>query len=174
MKKTLKKILVILCIPIVYSPIQAQDWTLIGNTPTATQFLGTTNLTDLRFNTNSLQRMVLTTTGNLGIGIGTPSSARLHVTRNSSNTLPGTLFRADGLNTEVNTWQLFTGFPISSVTEKFRLYSEATTSPWIGFQSLTNGLRFETGGANQRMRINGSSTGNTFNGFTGIDYTGFI
>jgi Chaperone of endosialidase len=173
MKNQLKKLLFTLCIIALYNPLKSQNWQLIGNTPLSTQFFGTTDATDIRFRTSNVQQMVLRSTGNLGIGIGTPS-ARLHITRNGINGTPGSLFRADGLNTEVNTWQLFTGFPISSVTEKFRLYSEATTSPWIGLQSLTNGFKFQTAGAFERMRINGVSTGNTFNGFTGINATGFI
>jgi hypothetical protein len=125
----------------------------------------------INFSTNGTQKATITSIGNLGLGLVTPV-ARLHLTRNGINGIPGSLFRADGLNTEVNTWQLFTGFPISSVTEKFRLYSEISATPWIGFQSLTNGFRIETGGALQRMRINGTSSA-TINGSL-INTSGFV
>ena len=83
----------------------------------------------------------------------------------------GSLFRTDGDQSVVNRWQLFTGTTADAQTERFRLYSDIGATPFIGLQSLSNGLRFETGGAFPRMRINGSSTANV-NGFN-IDNSGF-
>ena len=115
--------------------------------------------------------MLFRSTGNLGVGLTAPTSL-LQLARTTSSL--GSLIRTDGLSTELNLWRIFTGATLGVQTEKFRLYSEATATPWIGFQSKLNGFKFETGGPNERMRINGISTGNTFNGFTGVDATGFV
>jgi hypothetical protein len=102
--------------------------------------------------------------------------ARFHLNNfrcNSPALVPfnGSLFRTDGDQSVVNRWQLFTGTTADAQTERFRLYSDIGTTPFIGLQSLSNGLRFETAGAFPRMRINGTSTANV-NGFN-IDNTGF-
>jgi len=127
-----------------FQNITAQ-WALTGNAPTAAQFFGTTGAQDVRFRTNNAQRMVLLGTGNvgfLGLGIATPTSF-LHL----NTTATGDLFRTDGPTASINRWQLFTGG-----TERFRLYSDAGTSPFMAMRSLSNGLRFETGGSDIRMR----------------------
>jgi hypothetical protein len=51
-------------------------WSLVGNSGTTagTNFIGTTDLQDLAFKTNSVEGMRLTTSGYLGIGTTTPSS----------------------------------------------------------------------------------------------------
>jgi len=63
--------------------IKAQNispyWSLAGNSnATATSKLGTTNLVNLSLFTNNLERMRLTTSGNVGIGTTTPFT-KLHV-----------------------------------------------------------------------------------------------
>jgi|GEM_PF-1550456 hypothetical protein len=146
-----------------FQNITAQ-WALTGNAPTAAQFFGTTGAQDVRFRTNNAQRMVLLGTGNvgfLGLGIATPTSF-LHL----NTTATGDLFRTDGPTASINRWQLFTGG-----TERFRLYSDAGTSPFMAMRSLSNGLRFETGGSDIRMRINGTQT-SLINGFT-VNNSGF-
>jgi hypothetical protein len=50
-------------------------WLLTGNAISGSEFLGTTNNNDLRFRTNNVQKMVLTSTGNLGLGIANPTNA---------------------------------------------------------------------------------------------------
>lgn len=56
-------------------------WNLTGNSGTnpSTNFLGTTDNVDLVFETNSIERVRLTTTGRMGIGTATPT-ATLHTT----------------------------------------------------------------------------------------------
>lgn len=160
-----KYFLFVLMLCAVIQNSNGQGWTLSGNTPGAADFFGSTNATNIRFRTNNIQRMVLLGTGNagfLGLGTANPTSL-LHL----STTATGNLFRTDGASTNVNQWQLFT-----ANTERFRLYAEATTTPWITLRSVSNGLKFETAGAFPRMRINGSSTA-TVNGFA-IDNTGFV
>jgi hypothetical protein len=47
-------------------------WSLTGNAPTTGNYIGTTNLEDLRFNTAGTQKMVLKTSGYVGIGTNVP------------------------------------------------------------------------------------------------------
>lgn len=56
------------------------NWSLTGNTGTnpTTNFIGTTDNQDLQFRTNNANRVVISNTGNLGIGTTTPTS-RLHI-----------------------------------------------------------------------------------------------
>lgn len=50
-------------------------WATAGNSSlTINQFLGSTDATDLNFRTNNTQRMVLSSGGNLGIGVASPSN----------------------------------------------------------------------------------------------------
>ncbi|MFT3681955.1 MAG: hypothetical protein QM791_16900 [Ferruginibacter sp.] len=49
------------------------SWGLNGNSATFNNFLGTINNTGLRLRTNNLQRMIIDSTGNVGIGTATPS-----------------------------------------------------------------------------------------------------
>jgi hypothetical protein len=56
-------------------------WSLTGNAPSGTDFLGTTNLQDLRIFTNNTQKAVITTLGDLGLGIANPLH-RLSITGN--------------------------------------------------------------------------------------------
>jgi hypothetical protein len=49
-------------------------WNLIGNSGTgATDFIGTTDAQDLRFRTNNTEKMVITSSGNVGIGTNSPT-----------------------------------------------------------------------------------------------------
>lgn len=74
-------------------------WSSIGNTgttaPTANigstinnNFIGTTDAKDFAFASNNLERMRITSTGNIGIGTKTPASP-LHVKYNSSSLISG-------------------------------------------------------------------------------------
>jgi hypothetical protein len=130
-----------------------------------------TAASDINFLTRNTQRMILDDNGRLGLGLVNPS-ALLQLGRTATSL--GNLFRTDGLSNEVTQWQLFTGATLGTATERFRLYAEAMTTPWIGLQSLSNGLRFETAGAFQRMRINGSQTNTSINGINNINTTGFV
>lgn len=70
-------IAVVMCIFLVLPKIDlAQDWELDGNntiSPT-TDFLGTTDATPIPFRTDDEERMRLTSTGLLGLGITTPQN----------------------------------------------------------------------------------------------------
>jgi hypothetical protein len=78
------------------------NWSLTGNTGTnpTTNFIGTTDNQDLRFRTNNADRVVISTDGNVGVGIVAPIS-RLHIFE-ATGTLPsptrGTLVLDHGNN----------------------------------------------------------------------------
>lgn len=57
------------------SLLSGSGWQLTGNSIGASEFLGTTSNSDLRFRTNNTQKMVLTAAGRLGIGTGSPTNA---------------------------------------------------------------------------------------------------
>jgi len=118
------------------------------------------------------------------IGIGnftnnTDFQSRLHVNNffcNSptSATFNGKLFRTDGDRKVINQWSMWSGENATTQSEKFRLYIDAETDePFMGIRALTNGIRFETDGADVRMRINGIQN-NTINGFTNVNTNGFV
>jgi hypothetical protein len=56
------------------STLIANAWQLSGNTPTATQFLGTTGPQPIIIKTNSVENARMLATGELGIGTTTPSA----------------------------------------------------------------------------------------------------
>ena len=51
---------------------QTGSWKLAGNSLTGTEKIGSKNSFPVNFITNDLQRMTLSTSGNLGIGITAP------------------------------------------------------------------------------------------------------
>jgi hypothetical protein len=64
-------------------------WGLTGNASAVTDFLGTTNNRTMRFRTNNVERMVIDSTGKIGIGTATPSQ-QLHILGTSSQILVNT------------------------------------------------------------------------------------
>jgi hypothetical protein len=69
---------------------KAQSWNITGNgnTNVTTNFIGTTNTTGLAFRTNNLERMRITGTGNLNIGLTSGfAAAKLQVANGSSVSL---------------------------------------------------------------------------------------
>ena len=58
--------------------VSSSAWSLSGNTLTGSEFLGSVNLQPVVFKTNNLERMRISTTGNVGIGINAPTNT-LHV-----------------------------------------------------------------------------------------------
>jgi hypothetical protein len=55
------------------STVGGSGWQLTGNTVGSGDFLGTLNLQNLRFRANNVERMVVTTDGNVGIGETSPN-----------------------------------------------------------------------------------------------------
>ena len=68
------------------APSAGNSWNLNGNSGTSplNDFIGTTDAQDMRFRTNNIQRMVLTQTGTVGIGIANPLGD-LHVAANTNS-----------------------------------------------------------------------------------------
>ena|GEM_PF-3198178 len=73
-------------------------WSPSGNAGVTSGFLGTTDNNDLRFRTNNSQRMVITSTGNVGIATASPSATLdVNGTANiASNTTIGGNLSANG------------------------------------------------------------------------------
>ncbi|SJZ40742.1 hypothetical protein SAMN04488128_10183 [Chitinophaga eiseniae] len=67
--------------------VTGSSWKLTGNadTDSLTKFVGTTDATGLVFRTNNTQRVIISSTGNVGVGTATPS-ATLHVNSGVANT----------------------------------------------------------------------------------------
>jgi len=59
-----------------YSSLNSAFWTLTGNSGTnyATNFIGTTDNVSMRFRTNNIQRVIIDSVGNVGIGTSAPAS----------------------------------------------------------------------------------------------------
>ena len=75
-------------------PVATQDWSITGNSGIGgANFIGSTNDFGLRFRTNNIQRMILDSLGNLGIGVTTPKN-KLQVN--------GDIGLNDGANTSSN------------------------------------------------------------------------
>lgn len=62
-------------------PAQTIDWSLNGNSATASNFIGTINNQDLRLYTNNTQKMVIKSNGFVGIGVANPTES-LHLNGN--------------------------------------------------------------------------------------------
>jgi len=102
------------------SSLNSNDWTLTGNNAIATSFLGTINNENLRIKVNNTERVVITTVGNVGIGVSAPAS-QLHtngtirfegITNNNSFQRlalfdnNGNLFYRDVASLQSNFWSL--------------------------------------------------------------------
>ncbi len=67
--------------------VSSNQWLLSGNTniDSATKFIGTATANPVNFRTSNLNRMIISSTGRVGIGTTTPSSL-LHVKTGTTNT----------------------------------------------------------------------------------------
>ncbi len=71
-------------------PSAASVWSVTGNSGIipVTNFIGTTDSKSLRFRTNNVERMIIDSTGKIGIGTSSPATA-LHVSGTNPLTLTG-------------------------------------------------------------------------------------
>lgn len=123
-------------------------WKVIGNSGTTSpaNFLGTTDSRSLRFRTNNIQRALIDSIGNVGIGSASPSE-KLDVTGNlrlsgalMPNNLPGTatqLLMSGGANAP-DTWSPFTIGNASATTIIAKYYSSLSwNGTWLSGTSKT-------------------------------------
>lgn len=66
----------------------SSGWELVGNTVGNSDFIGTTNNSDFRLNTNTLNRMIVTKDGDVGIGLADPLGP-FHVRANPKQNFSG-------------------------------------------------------------------------------------
>ncbi|MFI5218060.1 MAG: T9SS type A sorting domain-containing protein [Bacteroidia bacterium] len=95
MKKSIAIIIVLFFFAAANNNVDAQSWSLTGNATTdpATNFIGTTDLKNLKIRTNNIVRMNITSGGKVGIGNFTPAF-KLDVKGGSINT--DSLYRIGG------------------------------------------------------------------------------
>lgn len=136
--------------------IAGNSWLTAGNTASAANFLGTTNTEDLRLRTNNIQRAVLSSGGNFGIGVASPA-AQLHTN--------GTV-RFEGM-TASNSLQRLAAFDnsgnlfykdVSSLSSNFwSLTGNAGTNPATNFIGTTdaNPVVIKTGNT-EKLRVTAS------------------
>ena len=95
-------------------------WALTGNASSVTDFLGTTNNRTMRFRTNNVERMVIDSIGNVGIGISNPNDI-FHLRKDQVTT-----------NTQTTTSVLLTNANANGISA-FGFTSDGTTRQG-GFQ----------------------------------------
>lgn len=130
-------------------------WDEAGNTGTGSTFLGTTGAFALPFRTNNTERMRLSSTGDVGIGLTTPTN-RLDI---SEGTRTGTHSSTCGLYVTSNAGTASNGF-------EFR-HINGTQGIGLGYNTI-----YAAGSdANQGLGIATKGTGNLWlgtNGFTNL------
>jgi hypothetical protein len=143
-------------------------WRTAGNNGISTiNFLGAINNSSLRIRTNNLQRMVVDSTGNVGIGIGDPAT-RLHVAGgfrlvNGSQANNFILFSdVNGLST----WKPADSVLSNATTKAWNTVGNAGTNATTNFIGTTDAIDFvvKTSGSastNERLRVigNGATPG---------------
>lgn len=122
------------------------QWAISGNSGTAANFLGTTNNTSLRIRTNNTERMMIDSTGKVGIGTSAPA-ALLHIRGNNPLKLYGV--QAGAATDSILTIA-------SGVVQKIPM-SNGTTGLWgLRGNTATTALNFlgTTDAVSLRMRTN--------------------
>lgn len=155
-------------------------WQLTGNSVTAgTQFLGSTNNVSLRFRTNNVQRMMIDSTGNVGIGLAsvtaalhlkagtaTASTSPLKFTSGTNMTTPEAgAMEWDGTNLFITQTSGPTRKTLAYTTDVVNLYNTNGTIGSARIATLTDNLRIVkttdagSGTAPLSVRVGGTAPG---------------
>ncbi|MDB3926885.1 hypothetical protein N9358_02090 [Flavobacteriales bacterium] len=89
------------------SSSSSTNWELVGNVATSSDFLGTTNNTDLDIRTNNIQRMTVKNNGRVGIGTDNPSG--IFEIGSGTNEISSSDFTLSGSTN--------TGFPLTNTVD---------------------------------------------------------
>ena len=150
----------------------ASGWGMTGNSTTAANFIGTTNVDDLRFNTEGSQKMVLKNNGYLGLGTNTPDfkmsienaanstagiddgRTLLQLHNKSTASFATTNLRIKTGNTQFVTMLAHYG-PTYTQYPNFADYGlMLSTGPGLMMQAPAGNIRFMTGPAPNNVGIN--------------------
>jgi hypothetical protein len=150
----------------------ASGWGMTGNSTTAANFIGTTNVDDLRFNTEGSQKMVLKNNGYLGLGTNTPDfkmsienaanstagiddgRTLLQLHNKSTASFATTNLRIKTGNTQFVTMLAHYG-PTYTQYPNFADYGlMLSTGPGLMMQAPAGNIRFMTGAAPSNVGIN--------------------
>lgn len=149
-----------------WASVSSKAWSLLGNSGTnsGTNFLGTTDNVSLRFRTNNTERVVVDSTGNVGIGTSSPLY-KLHVNATSNPLYLGGLqsgSSSDSVLTIVNgvVKQLSQADMMTSSTNAWALVgnTNAGTSNFVGTRN-SNPLNFRTNNTQRAMFTTGGLFG---------------
>lgn len=138
-------------------PLVNPGWSLTGNAGTnpATHFVGTTDAQPLALHTNSVERVRITETGNVGVGTSVPAR-RLHVATGSS----GATSNANAAVVVEGAANTYQHFLTPSAAESGFIYGTELGSIRGGLffnnTAATDGMQFRTGGNNTRMTLTGT------------------
>jgi hypothetical protein len=132
---------------------QTGSWKLAGNSLTGTEKIGSKNSFPVNFITNDLQRMTLSASGNLGIGITAPK-AKLHVFKGTSGvTAPAS---NSTLVVESNSSNFISLLNPANTTSGIlfgNTLNPADASITYDDVTASRGLVFKTGGGVPRMTL---------------------
>ncbi|MCH8330421.1 MAG: tail fiber domain-containing protein [Bacteroidetes bacterium] len=120
-------------------------WRLTGNSISTGDFIGTTNSEEFRFRTSNMQRMVIDASGNVGIGIASPT-AKLHTVATGMKTIDYTgnlMINSASSSTSSITKAgleiLSTGTWNGTGSRNIGLYISSVTGGSINFDAIFNG-----------------------------------
>lgn len=129
-----------------YASNSVNSWNVSGNTGTSvlSNFIGTTDNTDLAFRTNNLERMRITSSGKLGIGTSTPT-ASLHVVGNDGVIAEGTF--GIGATPPTGTGTRMVWYPKKAAFRAGGVLANNWDDVYIGNYSFASGYNTRASGA---------------------------
>lgn len=109
------------------SSSSSTNWEVVGNTATSSDFLGTTNNTDLDIRTNNIQKMTVKNNGRVGIGTDNPSGIFEVSTQGTNHNLipPMVSDTVNNISVSVN---FHTGHTTSLTNSAFHIFDNSTST----------------------------------------------